>query len=1311
MKRVHLIAIVIVLVFAGNCAYGDDWPQWRYDANRSGASDFDGPAKGQLLWTLDLGRPDPAYDHQYRMCADVTYAPIAAEGLLFVPSNAADNVTAYNLMTGAMAWRFVAGGPVRFAAVYRNGRVYFGSDDGHLYCVTAGDGRMVWKVRGVPSNIPDAWMLVNGRMSSRWPLRGAPVEVDGVIYFGVGIWPEEGVYVCAVDAETGKVLWRSDSMSYVKDGMSDHGVAYDLSLPPQGYLAFIDGKVAVPSGRTLAAWFDPATGKMEPYTSFYVKTNPPRGTWSIFGVGQFSVQGGNWFATRADAKPPLPAEMKDVTSPLYWSKQTPENELYVIKNRPYLRGDTYQVAGENFYTEPILTKSALYESEFESEGSYIIPRGHTHVKRHVYDKIVARDLTRPEWTTVMKRHFAYAKKNLPTPRLEFPVLWELKSPLKVLAKAGRFLYAGGENTLAAIAIPEAGEKPTVVWQAKVNGYPVNALIADGVLAVVTDTGSIHCFGKGPPSASIPAQSANAPMPSDGYVLQLGWGSEESIRALADDEGSRVIVIEGDKEVAAAARESLSKDGVYGRRIQILEGDIRDLRLAPYWASQVIFGSSKALDDNPRETLKAALKTLRPYTGKLLLPFGDAYADLLTDLVKAESNYAVSRGKGQVRAFRKGPPTGSADWTHEMAGADNSFAGADSLVQWPLGTLWYSGDIDRFFTPATHFQHERNPHPLVAQGRMFLITGHFLHCIDIYTGSYLWKTELPFTPWVRTWYFDSRSAGRPTERSYVASDDRVYVVTGKEIHAYDTVTGKEEKVIGIPETFRAAIYSGPMAPETIRYKEKGVPIGWKEEDYQIQTAPEWTGVRLFGDLLFATLGPNLVALDRRSGELQWSRKSSSDLTVFAIGDERLFGLDFQMPPDPKRGPVSADTTARLFAVNPQTGETMWERETEYGPQKSILPKIPNPWNLPAMPGLAVNAKHGLLLVNVDADNVYAVSASDGSPVWSRQYASGGYRLGHMVATEDHLMVSGYDSFAGYLLDITTGEELGDTTGIPRTRSCGMIIGNSNLLVYRDSTTELYDIHENRMIGFNSVRSGCTTSFFPAGGIMNAPMLGHGCVCNFPMFSSLALYHLPWMDEYRPKIVKDSWVNEAEALAPRKRVASSPTPNTQKSVDITAFKTINCTLEASGNGVMLTTQEGELGYAIKKLEEPARKAVFRFSVARASAKMGEKRHENAFFVCGQGDDPKNMVECRIHYGGKSTLSIVGAAVEATEVESSFHRNTPIIVNVRIDCEARTVTLETAGKKITAPITAPIDAITHYGYGGSNSANIFTRIKAEN
>ena len=89
----HKLPLVLAVLFPLSSASAD-WPQWRYDSNRSGACEQPGPVEPKLLWSRALPHPDPAYDHQYRMCADVTYAPLAAEGLIFLPSNATDQVMA-----------------------------------------------------------------------------------------------------------------------------------------------------------------------------------------------------------------------------------------------------------------------------------------------------------------------------------------------------------------------------------------------------------------------------------------------------------------------------------------------------------------------------------------------------------------------------------------------------------------------------------------------------------------------------------------------------------------------------------------------------------------------------------------------------------------------------------------------------------------------------------------------------------------------------------------------------------------------------------------------------------------------------------------------------------------------------------------------------------------------------------------------------------------------------------------------------------------------------------------------------------------
>ena len=174
------------------------------------------------------------------------------------------------------------------------------------------------------------------------------------------------------------------------------------------------------------------------------------------------------------------------------------------------------------------------------------------------------------------------------------------------------------------------------------------------------------------------------------------------------------------------------------------------------------------------------------------------------------------------------------------------------------------------------------------------------------------------------------------------------------------------------------------------------------------------------------------------------------------------------------------------------------------------------------------------------------------------------------TDDYLVLSEYAGYFAYVIDLETGEDRGDA-GIPRPRTCARILGNNNLLVYRDAATELYDIATKRMIGLNSVRSGCTTSFIPAGGILTAPMLAHGCVCNYPMFASQALYHTEALEAYRPGAVVDSWVNQAAAVEESAETVAShrgggfPKDLTDVKIDVDRFALANATLDQTGTRI--------------------------------------------------------------------------------------------------------------------------------------------------
>ena len=257
--RWWLMGLACVWLAAAGGVRGGDWPQWRYDAGRGAATPDALPERLSLSWTRQLAEPCPAWPaSQPRLRFDVSYSPVAAGKRLYVPSMVTDSVTALDTETGRRRWQFYADGPVRFAPIVAEGRVYFASDDGYLYCLDAAGGRLVWRVRGGPT---DRRVLGSGRLISTWPIHGGPVLLDGNIYFTAGIWPFMGIFVHAVDAATGGSIWinSGEAMRYV---VQPHDSPAFGSFVPRGHLAATPYGLVAPGGRTDPAVYDLKTGKM-----------------------------------------------------------------------------------------------------------------------------------------------------------------------------------------------------------------------------------------------------------------------------------------------------------------------------------------------------------------------------------------------------------------------------------------------------------------------------------------------------------------------------------------------------------------------------------------------------------------------------------------------------------------------------------------------------------------------------------------------------------------------------------------------------------------------------------------------------------------------------------------------------------------------------------------------------------------------------------------------------------------------------------------------------------------------------------------
>jgi len=303
MTRSRLAGAALALW--GACAsisvsLASDWPMWRGDAARSRDLPPAAAPATELQWSRDLGAPAPAWPaSQDKLRFDESYEPVALGRRLFVPSMVNDSMTAYDTRTGAELWRFVTGGPVRFAGVAFDEKVCFGSDDGYLYCVDASTGELRWRRRGGPAY--ERLVIGNERLISTWAVRGAPVLCDGKIYFAAGFWPFMGVFIHCLDAATGEVVW-TNSGTGSRFTTQQHSSPAFAGVAPQGYLAATEELLLVAGGRTVPAALDRRTGKLRYFHLSSRALGKAAGGYDIRVTGDTFSLGGRYTYRLSDGK-------------------------------------------------------------------------------------------------------------------------------------------------------------------------------------------------------------------------------------------------------------------------------------------------------------------------------------------------------------------------------------------------------------------------------------------------------------------------------------------------------------------------------------------------------------------------------------------------------------------------------------------------------------------------------------------------------------------------------------------------------------------------------------------------------------------------------------------------------------------------------------------------------------------------------------------------------------------------------------------------------------------------------------------------
>ncbi len=1051
-----------------------DWPMWRYDSARSAASPDSLPNELQLLWRRTGTPRVQAWDDPLNldlMSYDRLFEPIVIDGRMFVGHSDSDKLSAVDLETGRDLWAFYTDAPVRLAPVGWQGRVYFTSDDGRLYCVDAVTGDLVWQFSGGPG---PRKVIGNRRLVSAWPARGGPVVKDGKIYFAASIWPMMGVFIYALDADTGEIEWVNDSSgsTYIKQPHSADAFA---GVAPQGALVATAEHLIIPGGRSVPAVLDRATGTLR-----YFELNAGgKGTGGSFVIADESVF---FVHTRGKGTREFNLASGDKTA--------------FMPNQPVLHGDRVYSAETTQDGKPVVRaydsgRKIVWETDVDGTGDLILAGDRLYAAGK--DSLSAIEL--PEIRSGSAASSPRVAWSIP---VEDQIERLLASDGKLFAVTlgGDILAFGADQPSSAPHLPEEAHSLTVSPDAE---RRVRQLLKNG----------------------------NA----DGYALWFGAADEALLNAMAiQSPFVQLAIVDADAQRVRRFRQRLDRAGLYGR-VTVHQGTPTSFAASPYLAEMIFVGEELALElAADVDALSALYESVRPYGGVLqLLTSRDSAEGVLSGSREPGLEQArVEPRDDVVLLHREGALPGSADWTHLHGDIANTRKSNDSLVKLPLGVLWFGGSSHMDVLP----RHGHGPPQQVVDGRLFIQGINVLSARDVYTGRVLWKREFQDLGTFDV-YYDSTYKETPLDPAYnqvhipganargtnfVVTPEHVYIVEGSLCRVLDPATGESIRDIALPqddpENPHDWSYIGVYGDVLIgglgfaRYRDR-LGLSFDDEDSQLRSSKAGYGSKSLdraGSLA-------LVAFDRHTGQLLWrvDAKHSFWNNAVVAGGGRIYALDKHPKPVEdklrRRGRALPDSY-RLVALDAKTGDTVWQQEQG----------VFGTW-------LGYSETHDLLLqagaagsdrLSAEVDRGMTVHrGKDGSVKWSQpdfKYSGPCILHNDLIITN----ANSYSESAGALY-LTTGKpylitnpltQQQEPWRITRTYGCNTILASENLLTFRSGAAGFYDLATHGGTGnFGGFKSGCTGNLIAAGGVLNAPDYTRTCSCSYQNQTSLALVHMP------------------------------------------------------------------------------------------------------------------------------------------------------------------------------------------------------------
>lgn len=1080
------------------------WPTYRRDATRSGVTPESLPTSLTPAWTwLARHAPEPAWPPPARqdfwnrvpelvpeMTFDRAAQVVVAHGAVYFGSSADDQVRSLDAETGEFRWRFFTEGPVRLAPAVFDGRVFFGSDDGYVYCVNAEDGSLLWRSSAAPAHDR---VVGNSRMISKWPVRTGVLVEENRVWVVAGILPSFGVHLSCFDAGTGDLLWRTAS----------HRVA------AQGYPIASREHLFVPNSRVNVIVFARDNGGF---------------------LGEIAGRGGNWA---------LLSEDQLVTGPGLRSTQVRLSQTDTLESLASFDGLGMVLGPKGaayLYTHTDIAAFDRVQYLEARRQELDLLKEDKRLEAKLRELSVQTDSALREAIQQQRAEFESRRADLQ--RLMIAAYsWRhgTSTPFAAIL-ADDVLVLGLENQVVGRSVSDGRE----LWSFPVRGRAYGLASSNGRLYVSTSQGAIHCFaatgdGKVFEEAVLEATASRtvselsreaaariASAPNDPEVTARSWnprglclvldcGDGELVEELVNQTQFRLIGVDADADNVRRARQRLADAGLYGVRAVIHQGDSAALPYPDYFANVVC--SAGALVGGKLPHPAEAFRVLRPEGGILELGVAcDEVGSLATAAqetlvawrmppIREEAGVLLQRDnrRAWLRLFRK-PLPGRGEWTHHYASPANTAASNDTRIGDTFRIQWFGKPGPRRMVD----RHNRAMAPLVKDGRIFLAADSEIIAVDAYNGTVLW--DRPTREFNRLAVY--RDAG-----PMAIADDCLYVAVGAHCYGLKPSTGSELRRFGVPPVLEEreshwgylavdgdAVFGSGQAPEA----------AWRTPGLEVIREAAYYDHRpmVVSDFVFS--------LDRATGTERWRyRDGVVANSMIAMGNNSVFFVESHDPEalDDRTGRLQLRTLLSpgkvvLTRLDATTGEVIWKHPVDLD--------FEHVGYLSYSQGMLVatgsrNAEERLWY------DLHAFDAETGDHRWSNTFV-GFERIGECHGEQDQhpVIMNGRIYARPKELDLQTGE-LGPLELARGGHGCGHLSGAARHLFGRGGNPRIYDVSTSDGASkalTGSTRPGCLINIIPAGGLVVMPESASGCTCDYPLSMSIVLAPVPAENQQDP-----------------------------------------------------------------------------------------------------------------------------------------------------------------------------------------------------